>query len=109
MAKKRKSYVIVGTGARSAMFIHGHNEDFNMPGMRELEGKKETLVPEIIFQPLWGKQQLIDYQQGNLGGNGGGDVRLLNDIFLGVKDNSLGHAAGMIDGVKSLCFFQCML
>ena len=83
-------------------YVSGDNEDFNMPGMRELEGKKETLVPEIIFQPLWGKPQVIDYEQGNLGGHGGGDVRLLNDIFLGVKDNSLGHAAGMIDGVKSV-------
>ncbi len=83
-------------------YVSGHSEDFNMPGMRELEGEKETMVPEIIFQPLWGKPQVIDYDKGDLGGHGGGDVRLLNDVFLGVKDNSLGHAAGLADGAKSI-------
>lgn len=83
-------------------YVSGDNEDFNMPGMRELEGKKETLVPEIIFQPLWGKPQVIDYEKGDLGGHGGGDVRLLNDVFKGVRDNSLKHAAGFMDGAMSI-------
>jgi predicted dehydrogenase len=83
-------------------YVSGHHEDFNMPGMRELEGQKETLVPEIIFQPLWGKPQVIDYDKGDLGGHGGGDVRLLNDVFKGVKDNSLKHSAGYLDGAMSI-------
>jgi len=29
-------------------------------------------------------------------------VRLLNDLFVGVKDNRLGHAAGLLDGAKSI-------
>lgn len=83
-------------------YVSGHHQDFNMPGMRELEGRKESLVPEIIFQPLWGKPQVIDYEKGDLGGHGGGDVRLLNDVFKGVKDNSLKHAAGFMDGAMSI-------
>ena len=83
-------------------YVSGHHEDFNMPGMRELEGQKETLVPEIIFQPLWGKPQVIEYEKGNLGGHGGGDERLLKDIFEGVKDNSLKHSAGYLDGAMSI-------
>ena len=35
-------------------YVSGGHEDFNQPGMRELEGDKKSLVPEIIFQPLWG-------------------------------------------------------
>lgn len=83
-------------------YVSGDKEDFNMPGMRELEGKKENLVPEIIFQPLWGKPQVINYEAGDLGGHGGGDVRLLTDIFRGIQDNRLGHAAGHREGAHSI-------
>lgn len=83
-------------------YVSGHHEDFNQPGMRELEGDTKNLVPEIMFQPHWGKPQVISYEQGDKGGHGGGDVRLLNDVFRGVTDNTLGHAAGYVDGAKSI-------
>lgn len=83
-------------------YVSGGYEDFNLPGMRELEGDKKSLVPEIIFQPIWGKPQIITYEQTDKGGHGGGDVRLLKDIFIGVDDDSLGHAANYIDGAKSI-------
>lgn len=83
-------------------YVSGRDDDFNLPGMRELEGRKETLVPEILFQPLWGKPHVITYEANDLGGHGGGDVRLLNDLFRGVQDNRLGHAAGYRDGAYSI-------
>jgi len=83
-------------------YVSGGYEDFNMPGMRELEGEKKTLVPEIIFQPQFGKPQVIDYEQGDKGGHGGGDVRLLNHVFRGAEDDPLGHAAGYFDGAASI-------
>ncbi len=83
-------------------YVSGHHEDFNQPGMRELDSDTKGLVPEIMFQPHWGKPQVITYEQGDKGGHGGGDVRLLDDVFIGVKDNSLGHAAGYVDGAKSI-------
>ena len=83
-------------------YVSGHHEDFNMPGMRELEGEKKTLVPEIIYQPQFGKPQVVDYEQGDKGGHGGGDVRLLNHIFRGAEDDPLGHAAGYFDGAASI-------
>ena len=83
-------------------YVSGGYEDFNMPGMRELEGEKKTLVPEIIFQPQFGKPQVIDYEQGDKGGHGGGDVRLLNHVFGGAEDDPLGHAAGYFDGAASI-------
>jgi predicted dehydrogenase len=84
-------------------YVSGGHEDFNQPGMRELEGEKNELVPEIIFQPLWGKPRVIEYEQGDKGGHGGGDIRLLKDVFVGADPtNPLGHAAGFLDGAKSI-------
>jgi len=60
------------------------------------------MVPEILFRPHWGKPQEITYEQTCKGGHGGGDVRLLKDIFVGVENDPLGHAAGYIDGAKSI-------
>jgi predicted dehydrogenase len=83
-------------------YVSGNAEDFNMPGMRELEGEKKEMIPQIIFQPLWGKPSVIDYDQNDLGGHGGGDVRLLRDVFIGAGEDPLGHAAGYVDGAKSI-------
>ena len=43
----------------------------------------------------------IEYEEA-VGGHGGGDVRLLKDIFQGVQDDTYGHAAGFVDGAKSI-------
>lgn len=83
-------------------YVSGDHEDFNMPGMRELNNPKENLVPEIVYQPLWGKPVEIEYEKGNLGGHGGGDIRLLTDVFNGSGEDPLGHAADFIDGAKSI-------
>ena len=82
-------------------FVDGGHEDFNQPGMREI-GEEESGIPEIIFQPLWGKAQAISYEETDKAGHGGGDKRMLKDIFAGVEDDPLGHAAGYIDGAKSI-------
>ena len=83
-------------------YVSGNHEDFNQPGMRELEGEKKEMVPEIIFQAHWSKPQVIEYEQGDKGGHGGGDVRLLAHVFRGSDNDPLGHAAGYIDGATSI-------
>ncbi|OGV36913.1 MAG: dehydrogenase [Lentisphaerae bacterium GWF2_45_14] len=95
--KGRLEYTVVETS-----YISGDHEDFNQPGMRELQNDTKNMVPEILFRPHWGKPQEITYEQGCKGGHGGGDVRLLKDIFDGVGKDPLGHAAGYIDGAKSI-------
>ena len=95
-SKGRLEFNVVGRS-----YVSGHSEDFNQPGMRELEGDKKDIVPEIIFQAHWGKPQVITYEAGK-GGHDGGDVRLLGHLFLGAKNDPLGHAAGYIDGAKSI-------
>lgn len=83
-------------------YVSGHNEDFNMPGMRELDEERKGLVPQILFQPHWGKPQVIEVEESNLGGHGGGDVRLLNHVFRGVDADPLGHAADHRAGAMSI-------
>jgi predicted dehydrogenase len=82
-------------------YVSGGHADFNQPGMHELDCAKENIVPEIIFQPHWGKAQVIDYERA-VGGHGGGDVRLLDHLFRGAEIDPLGHSAGCLDGAKSI-------
>ena len=83
-------------------FVEAHQEDFSAPGMREMEGDKKSLVPMIIFQPHWGKPQVIDFDEGPRSGHGGGDARLLKDLFVGADDDPLGRAADFHDGANSI-------
>ncbi len=83
-------------------FCSAEGEDFNSFGMRELEEDRSKLSPEIIFQPHWGKAQVIDYSVDSLAGHGGGDARLLKHLFVGVDEDPLGLAADYIDGAKSI-------
>lgn len=84
-----------------AAYVSGGHADFNQPGMHELDCAKENMVPEIIFQPHWGKPQVIDYERA-VGGHGGGDIRLLDHLFRGAENDPLGHSAGCMDGAKSI-------
>ena len=59
------------------------------------------MIPEIIFQPHWGKPIAIEYETSR-GGHGGGDMRLLTDIFRGAGEDPLNHAADYRDGAKSI-------
>jgi len=83
-------------------FVDVGKEDFSVPGMRDLQYEDEQQVPEITFQPHWHKAKEVEYEKPRKGGHGGGDTRLLKDIFLGAVDDPLGRAAGYIDGVRSV-------
>ena len=68
-----------------------------------MKKSRMELVPEIIFQPHWGKPYEITYPEVAADADhGGGDVLLLNHIFRGVKNDPLGLAANCIDGAKSI-------
>ena len=95
--KGRLEYNVVETP-----FVKREGEDLSVFGMRELGVDKRSMVPEIIFQAHFGKPQVVEYEQGNLGGHGGGDARLMHDLFLGADHDPLGRAAGLADGVASI-------
>lgn len=72
-------------------------------GASVMKKSRMELVPEIIFQPHWGKPYEITYPEVAADADhGGGDVLLLNHIFRGVKNDPLGLAANCIDGAKSI-------
>ena len=76
--------------------------DFNQSfGFHEKLGYRVQPVPEIILQKHWGVAEEVTYTS-NAGGHGGGDPRLLSDVFRGATDDPLHHAAGYIDGAMSI-------
>ena len=83
-------------------FVDGKGENMAEFGMRELGEDRKQLVPEIIFQPHWGKAQVITYDCDTLAGHGGGDAKLLKNLFVGVDEDPLGLAADFHDGAKSI-------
>lgn len=83
-------------------YVSGAVDDFNMPELRGLEPLQKHDRPEIILHPLWGKPYAVPIEMGQ-GGHGGGDVRLLEDLFARERPaDPLGRAAGHIDGALSI-------
>ena len=83
-------------------YVSGAKGDFNMPELRGTEPLTERSRPEIILQPLWGKPVAVPVEV-EAGGHGGGDVRLLADLFAPERSHDpLGRAAGPRDGVRSI-------
>ena len=79
-------------------------EDMSQFGMREEEKDscdRKSMAPEIVFQEFWKPPRIFTYEKG-VGGHGGGDVRLLDDLFLGAGNDPLKRAAGVADGVNSV-------
>ncbi len=79
-------------------------EDMSNFGLRENEKEecnRKNMSPEIVFQEFWKPPRTFTYEKGT-GGHGGGDVRLLDDLFLGAAEDPLGRAAGVEDGLNSV-------
>ncbi len=81
------------------------DEDLSVFGEREgkaeLAGDRKDMIPEILLQRMWEKPQRIEYVASS-GGHGGGDPKLLKDIFVGVESDPLGQAADFRDGAESI-------
>ena len=80
-------------------------EDLSSFGNREgdtTQCDRYGMAPEILFQPFWGKPQVFTYDINDKGGHGGGDTKLLDNLFLGVKDDPMHHAADFHDGAHSI-------
>jgi hypothetical protein len=83
-------------------YVSGSSDDTNMPEIRDSE---ESVIDEpasILIRPLWGKPRRVEIENTSEGGHGGGDKRLLDDVFVGDQDDPLGRAADHIDGAMSI-------
>ena len=66
--------------------------DIHAPANREHEKLPESQVPQIVVQNHFGKAYVIPVEEAQ-GGHGGGDIRMLRDIFVGGDSVPLRHAA----------------
>ncbi len=83
-------------------YVSGARDDFNLPELRDLEPVAARERPAIVLRPLWGKPLAVPVGE-EQGGHGGGDVRLLEDLFRpGRPADPLGRAAGHVDGALSI-------
>ena len=72
----------------------------NSGGEQGLEGSLESRT--LVLRPLFGKPQNIDIPD-SVGGHGGGDPQLLNDLFgESVPDDPRNRAASHVDGALSI-------
>jgi len=64
------------------------------------EGSRPT-AETLVVQRHFGPAEEVPIPEAE-GGHGGGDAVLLRDVFRGVGDDPLGHAASWHDGVRSM-------
>jgi len=87
-------------------YVSGSRADPNLPGQRHLDGDGSSgddgPSTRIRVQRHWQRAEAVPFEQGT-GGHGGGDVRLLDDLFRprGQVD-PLGRAAGYLEGARSI-------
>ena len=83
--------------------VSGAEPDHNLA--RNVGGSSDQHVSEpatILLRPHWGTPIVVDVPQSSLGGHGGGDERLLKDLFVGAGDDPLGRTASEVDGSVSI-------
>jgi predicted dehydrogenase len=61
----------------------------------------ETIPPKLTLHQHWQKPVDVPIEEAQ-GSHGGGDEKLLEDLFQGVSHDPLGRAAGHSDGAKSI-------
>jgi predicted dehydrogenase len=66
-----------------------------------IEDQSRPVSEKLLFQEHFRPAVEIPIQQQE-GGHGGGDARLLRDIFIGPSEDRLGHAATWRDGAQSV-------
>jgi predicted dehydrogenase len=83
-------------------YTSGGSDDPNRVDVRE---KSEFALKEsvtITVRPHWETPYTVELPPESEGGHGGGDDRLLRDIFVGVEDDPFGCAADHIQGAQSI-------
>lgn len=79
-------------------YVSASTSDPHAPEGRAIASDDQT---SIVVRPHWGAPYAVDFDDAH-GGHGGGDTRMLRDIFTGVSDDPLGRAATHVDGARSI-------
>jgi predicted dehydrogenase len=84
-------------------YVSGSDTDANRPDIRDAKDYTVHEPTRILVRPLWGRPVKVEMEMTGEGGHGGGDRRLLDDIFAAVKpDDPLGHRADHVQGAMSI-------
>ena len=83
-------------------YISGTDSDHNRMDVRQKEEFKLKEEVHIRVRPHWSEPYEVPVETVNEGGHGGGDDRLLRDIFVGDDEDALGRAASHIEGGYSI-------
>jgi hypothetical protein len=82
-------------------YVSGDVIDPNAPGTEQPKDLHDRA--RLTLRPLWDKPQPIEIEDEGSGGHGGGDRRLLADVFGARADSDpLGRAAGHVDGAYAM-------
>lgn len=82
-------------------YVSGSTEDTNLPEIRDAQEVTVDEPTNILIRPQWGKPLRVEVATKE-GGHGGGDKRLLDDVFIGGTEDPLGRAANHVDGAMSI-------
>lgn len=83
-------------------YISGDDLDPNRVDVREREGFHNRESARITVHPHWEEPYEVPVDEEGEGGHGGGDDRLLRDIFVGAGEDPLGRAADHVQGARSI-------
>ncbi len=83
-------------------YVSGSRDDGNLPEIRDNPNTVINETASLTLRPLWGKPVPIELPSAGEGGHGGGDTRMLDDIFKGAGDDPLGRAADHVAGAMSI-------
>ncbi|MGH2387898.1 MAG: Gfo/Idh/MocA family oxidoreductase, partial [Chloroflexota bacterium] len=82
-------------------YVSGSGNDVNRPDLRNARKVASSGGPQIILRGHWEAPVTIEVPVDS-GGHGGGDARLLEDLFGAGGVDPLKRAAGHIDGARSI-------
>jgi predicted dehydrogenase len=74
-------------------YVSGSSNDANQATVRAAKDFEIEEPVRILVRPHWAAPVQIPFDMGKEGGHGGGDARMLRDIFVGGEDDPLGRAA----------------
>lgn len=81
-------------------YISGSGDDVNVADNRDVVPIHEPA--RILVRPHWGRPYEVEAGSFDEAGHGGGDPRLLQDLFVPGEADPLGRAANHIDGARSI-------
>ena len=77
-------------------------ENSYVSGIQDQGGPPSSEPARLLLRPHWRQPVQVEVEQSSEGGHGGGDRRLLHDLFVGAENDPLGRAADYLAGARAL-------